>query len=62
MGDNPCGADATAFGALAGVLTPFFVSQLRDRAEQFANLTAYVDRMMLQYYPDFAWTPLRQAA
>jgi hypothetical protein len=35
---------------------------LRDRAEQFANLTAYVDRMMLQYYPDFAWTPLRQAA
>jgi glutathione S-transferase len=62
MGDNPCGTDATAFGALAGVLTPFFVSGLRDRAEQFANLTAYVDRMMLQYYPDFAWTPLRQAA
>src|ERR1700745_1717161 len=62
MGETPCGTDATAFGALAGVLTPFFVSQVRERAEHFQNLTAYVDRMMLEYYPDFAWTPLRQAA
>jgi glutathione S-transferase len=62
MGDTPCGTDATAFGALAGILTPFFVSQLRERAEHFQNLTAYVDRMMLQFYPDFVWTPLRQAA
>jgi glutathione S-transferase len=62
MGDTPCGTDATAFGALAGILTPFFTSQLRERTEQFQNLTAYVDRMMLQYYPDFAWIPLRQAA
>ena len=46
MGDTPCGTDATAFGALAGILTPFFVSQLRERTEQFQNLTAYVDRMM----------------
>ncbi|MBI5262423.1 MAG: glutathione S-transferase family protein [Bradyrhizobium sp.] len=62
MGEMPCGVDATAFGALAGVLTPFFESRLRDRAEHFGNLTAYVDRMMTQYYPDFAWTPLRAAA
>jgi glutathione S-transferase len=62
MGDTPCGTDATAFATLAGILTPFFSSQLRQRTEQFGNLTAYVDRMMLQYYPDFAWTPLRQAA
>ena len=62
MGETPCGTDATAFGALAGILTPFFDSKLRERAEQFHNLTAYVDRMMLQYYPDFAWAPLRQAA
>ena len=47
---------------LAGILTPFFTSPLRERAEQFANLVAYVDRMMLQHYPDFAWTPLQQAA
>ena len=62
MGDEPCGTDATAFGALAGILTPFFDSTLRQRTEQFANLTAYVDRMMLQYYPEFAWAPLQQAA
>jgi glutathione S-transferase len=62
MGDRPCGADATAFGAVAGILTPFFDSRLRERAEQFQNLTAYVDRMMLQYYPDFAWARLPQAA
>jgi glutathione S-transferase len=62
MGDSPCGTDATAFGAVAGILTPFFVSRLRERTEQFENLTAYVDRMMSQYYPDFGWTPLRQAA
>jgi glutathione S-transferase len=62
MGEKPCGTDATAFGALAGILTPFFSSKLREQAEQFSNLTAYVDRMMQQYYPDFAWTPLREAA
>jgi glutathione S-transferase len=62
MGERPCGTDATAFGALAVILTPFFDSKLRERAEEFQNLTAYVGRMMLQYYPDFAWMPLRQAA
>src|SRR6202049_3124078 len=62
MGEVPCGTDATAFGALGGLLTPFFASSLRERTEQFGNLTAYVDRMMLRYYPDFAWAQLRQAA
>jgi glutathione S-transferase len=62
MGDTPCGTDATAFAVLAGILTPFFTSPLRERTEHFPNLTDYVDRMMLHYYPDFAWTPLRQAA
>src|SRR6201996_2581483 len=55
MGDKPCGADATTFGALAGILTPFFSSRLRERVETFGNLTAYVDRMMRQHYPEFAW-------
>jgi hypothetical protein len=62
MGDRPCGTDATAFGALAGILTPFFASRLRERAEEFGNLTAYVDRLMLQYYPEFAWKHEREAA
>ncbi len=62
MGDAPCGTDATAFGALAGILTPFFDSKLREKAEQFENLVAYVERMMRQYYPDFAWTAQQEAA
>jgi glutathione S-transferase len=61
-GETPCGADATAFGMLAGILTPFFISSLRERAQQFDNLVAYVDRMMGRYYPEFAWAPLREAA
>ena len=61
MGEEPCGTDATAFGALAGILTPFFASELRERAEKFENLVAYVDRMMAQYYPEFAWKPLQEA-
>ena len=62
MGDKPCSVDATAFGAIAGILTPFFDSKLRDEAERFDNLTGYVDRMMLHYYPEFAWTAQPQAA
>jgi glutathione S-transferase len=62
MGETPCGTDATAFGALAGILTPFFVSTLREKAEQFGNLAGYVDRMMLQYYSGFSWSAQRQAA
>jgi glutathione S-transferase len=62
MGDRPCGTDATAFALLAGVLTPFFESKLREETERFENLTGYAGRMMQQYFPDFAWTTLRQAA
>ena len=59
MGEVPCGTDATAFGALAGILTPYFDSKLRERTEHFGNLVAYVDRLMLQYYPQFAWKPMQ---
>src|ERR1700748_3905424 len=62
MGEKPCGVDPTAFGALAGILTPFFESKLREKAETFPNLTAYVDRMMAEYFPEFAWSKLAQAA
>jgi glutathione S-transferase len=51
FGDAPCGADATAFGMAASILTPFFEAPLRRRAESHANLVAYRDRMMQQYYP-----------
>jgi glutathione S-transferase len=62
MGDKPCGMDATAFGALSGILTPFFESKLRAKAEQYDNLAAYVDRMMGQYFPEFEWGRQREAA
>jgi glutathione S-transferase len=62
MGDKPCGMDATAFGALSGILTPFFESKLRAKAEQYENLAAYVDRMMGQYFPEFEWGRQREAA
>jgi glutathione S-transferase len=62
MGERPCGTDATAFGAIAGILTPFFNSPLRRRTQQFANLNAYADRMMAQYYPDHPWSVCARAA
>jgi glutathione S-transferase len=55
MRDLPSGVDATAFGVLACVLTPFFDTPLRRAAEAHPNLAAYVDRMMRRYYPEHAW-------
>ena len=55
MGDKPSAVDATAFGALAGLLTPFFDSPLRRKALGFKNLVAYTDRLMRQYYPEHRW-------
>jgi glutathione S-transferase len=55
MGARPSGVDATMFGMLAGILTPFFDSPLRRRAESYPNLVAYTARLMRQYYPDHAW-------
>ncbi|MDU6375175.1 MAG: glutathione S-transferase family protein, partial [Bradyrhizobium sp.] len=62
MGDRPCGTDATAFVVIAGILTPFFDSELRRRTETFGNLVAYADRMMVQYFPEFDWGRAQQAA
>ncbi len=62
MGERPCGADATAFAVLAGIMTPYFDSPLRQRLMQFANLTAYVDRMMARFYPEHEWERQAEAA
>ncbi|NPV20160.1 glutathione S-transferase family protein [Bradyrhizobium aeschynomenes] len=62
MGDRPCGTDATAFAVIAGILTPFFDSELRRRTEGFGNLVAYADRMMTQYFPEFDWGRAAEAA
>lgn len=55
FGDEPSGVDATAFAMLAGILTPYFDSPLRRRAEGFPTLVAYTARMMKEHYPDHPW-------
>ncbi len=55
FGEEPCGVDATAFGLMACIQTPYFDTPLRQAALQFDNLTAYVERMMARFYPDFPW-------
>ncbi|WP_437762744.1 glutathione S-transferase C-terminal domain-containing protein [Sorangium sp. So ce281] len=62
FGARPAGVDATAFAVLAGLLTPFFDSPLRRRAEGFANLTAYAARLMKEFYPDHPWEAARPGA
>lgn len=55
FGEKPAGVDATAFAMLAGILTPYFDSPLRRRAETFPNLVAYTARMMRRFYPEHPW-------
>jgi glutathione S-transferase len=54
LGPAPAGADATAFAFIAGALTAHFESPLRDTMERMENLVAYRDRMMREYFPEFA--------
>jgi glutathione S-transferase len=54
MGASPSGVDATAFGMLACVATPFFDTPLRRAVEAHPNLVDYVARMMQRYYPGHA--------
>lgn len=53
LGDRICGADATVFSFLLGALCPVFVSDIRGLIEEKPALTAYVERMKGQFYPDF---------
>jgi glutathione S-transferase len=53
MGDAPCGADATVFATVAGVLCPGFNSAARRCAEGHPNLLAYRDRMLREFFPEF---------
>jgi glutathione S-transferase len=52
MGSRPCGADATVFAFVVGLLTPYFNSSLHTHALRHANLIAYRDRLQREYYPD----------
>ncbi len=55
FGEKAAGVDATAFAMVAGILTPFFESPLREKALGHANLVAYAGRMMKRFYPEYPW-------
>ena len=50
MGDKPCGADATVFGFVHSIMTPFFISKVRAAAEKHQNLIGYRDRIRRDYF------------
>jgi glutathione S-transferase len=52
MGEKPCGADATAFGIVAAILTPSLDMPLRAAAARRANLVGYRDRVMSCFFSD----------
>lgn len=54
LGNAPAGADATAFAFIAGALTPHFDSPVRRKMQSMQNLVAYRDRMMREYFPEYA--------
>lgn len=56
MGDAPCGADATIFAFSAGALCDRFNGPVREAALAHPNLVAYRDRMMAEFFPDYAAT------
>jgi glutathione S-transferase len=58
MGAEPCGADATVFGAAAACLCEIFDTPVRTAAESHANLVAYRNRMMKRFYPEFRAGPI----
>jgi glutathione S-transferase len=54
MGPAPSAVDATAFAMIAMATAPIFTSPLRNFTEGKANLMAYTQRLMREYYPAFA--------
>ncbi|MDG3440220.1 glutathione S-transferase family protein [Nitrospirillum amazonense] len=62
MGERATAVDATALGVLASLLTPYFDTEVRRRVLKYPNLLAYTDRLMAEFYPDFAWEPAVAAA
>jgi glutathione S-transferase len=54
LGPKPSGVDATAFAFVAGALCSTFEAPLRTKMEATPNLVAYAQRMMAEFFPDFA--------
>jgi len=52
MGATPCGADATVFAFVAGLLAPTFETPVRTFAETLPNLVTYRNRVASAYFPE----------
>ena len=54
LGATPSGADATVFAFVAGGLCAQFDSPVCEKMKSMDNLVAYRDRMMREFFPEFA--------
>jgi glutathione S-transferase len=58
MGDVACGADASAGAFVIGTLCQAFETPIRTAAERHPNLVAYGERIMHEFFPEFAKAPV----
>ena len=54
MGQQPCSADAMVFSSITSLLSPHFVSALREATSRHANLVAYSARGLQRWFPEMA--------
>lgn len=52
LGGRVCGADATVYAFLLGIMCPLFESETGRHAEAQSNLMGYVKRMTAEFYPE----------
>jgi glutathione S-transferase len=50
-GSTICGADATVYAFMSGILNPFFESATRPLVLQHQNIVAYCERMKQRFHP-----------
>jgi glutathione S-transferase len=55
MGDMITGADAVVHSFVVAGLSPIFTGAMLDALKAHANLVAYADRLMQQWYEDTDW-------
>jgi glutathione S-transferase len=53
LGNQVCGADATAFAFITSALPEIFESPVREKLAATSNLVTYRDRMMAEFFPNF---------
>lgn len=52
FGDQPCGADASIYAFVSGILSKTFHSEIRDAAERHPNLEEYCTNCEAIWFPD----------